>query len=398
MNQALTSLPMRDDDQEELERFVVENNELEELESRLAQFNIFEAIGQVRQELRHSDFLAFLLNPQEAHGLGDEVLKKLLQRVLFSRRRRSLPVNPIDFDVWSLDQLSVLREWRNIDLLLLDPTHELAIIIENKIDSGEHSGQLERYWNTVTAHYPGWKVVGLFLTPDGEEPSCEEYVPVSYEIIAALTDELARSRASTLGVDVRTLIAHYSQMLRRHIVSDSEIAELCRRIYKKHQKALDLIYEHRPDQQATVREILEHLVRGTPDVIFDSGTKGRVYFIVTEWDQPVLKAENGWPILLFRFDNQLDALNLRLVIEPGPQQKRQSLLNMALAHQPPFKAEKILYSKYNRIYSRSFLDARDYEDASADELEKKIRDKWEQFRQHDLPAIQAAIDLSGVPH
>ena len=44
---------------------VVGNSDLEELEGRLEKFNIFEAIGVVRQELRHSNFLAFLL---EARG------------------------------------------------------------------------------------------------------------------------------------------------------------------------------------------------------------------------------------------------------------------------------------------------------------------------------------------
>ena len=36
-----------------LARFVVENPELEQLEALLAEFNIFEALGAVRQELRH---------------------------------------------------------------------------------------------------------------------------------------------------------------------------------------------------------------------------------------------------------------------------------------------------------------------------------------------------------
>ncbi|MGF2010218.1 MULTISPECIES: hypothetical protein [unclassified Nostoc] len=42
-----------------LESLILENEDLEKLESKLAQFNIFEAIGVVRQELRHSNFLAF---------------------------------------------------------------------------------------------------------------------------------------------------------------------------------------------------------------------------------------------------------------------------------------------------------------------------------------------------
>ncbi len=41
---------------QDLTTFVVENPELERLEQLLAQFNIFDAIGVARQELRHSDF------------------------------------------------------------------------------------------------------------------------------------------------------------------------------------------------------------------------------------------------------------------------------------------------------------------------------------------------------
>ena len=41
-------------------------------------FNLFEAVNMVRQEIRHSSFLAFLLNPAESHGLGDRFLRAIL--------------------------------------------------------------------------------------------------------------------------------------------------------------------------------------------------------------------------------------------------------------------------------------------------------------------------------
>ena len=65
-----------------LEKFVVDNEDLEHLESLLDQFNIFEAVGMVRQEIRHSNFLAFLLNPSASHRLGDIFLKTFLKRLL----------------------------------------------------------------------------------------------------------------------------------------------------------------------------------------------------------------------------------------------------------------------------------------------------------------------------
>jgi hypothetical protein len=71
-----------DPDRQALEALVVDNADLERLESLIAQFNIFEAVGVERQELRHSDFLSFLLDPRQSHGLGDSFLRRLLQRRL----------------------------------------------------------------------------------------------------------------------------------------------------------------------------------------------------------------------------------------------------------------------------------------------------------------------------
>ncbi len=50
-----------------LEGFLVGNRDLERLEALLDRFNILEALGVVRQELRHSDFLRFLLDPRNPH-------------------------------------------------------------------------------------------------------------------------------------------------------------------------------------------------------------------------------------------------------------------------------------------------------------------------------------------
>lgn len=61
----------------ELESLIVDNPKLERLESLLAQFNVFEAIGAVKHELRHSDFLAFLLDP--SHFVLDHCSKSYVR-------------------------------------------------------------------------------------------------------------------------------------------------------------------------------------------------------------------------------------------------------------------------------------------------------------------------------
>ena len=160
MSQIQQETAMYDSDRKALEALVVDNPDLERLEALLDQFNIFEAIGAVWQELRHSDFLAFLLDPQQNHGLGDTFLKRLFQKVLVSTESDRMPITPIDLDVWSLDEVFVRREWQNIDILLEDESHKLAIIIENKIGSSEHSDQLRRYYQYVHHQHPDWSIIG----------------------------------------------------------------------------------------------------------------------------------------------------------------------------------------------------------------------------------------------
>jgi len=378
-------------DQRTLEAFVVDNSDLEQLEAHLGQFNIFEVIGAVRQEIRHSDFLAFLLNPKENHGLGDEFVTRLLQKSLLSAHGSPTSISPIDLDVWNLDNLLVLREWRDLDILLVDESKRFVVIIENKIDSGEHSQQLKRYHELAAKHYPNYKIIGLYLTPDGKPPSNENYVAIDYTLISEILVNLAKSRASTLGPDVQTLILHYIQMLRRHIVSDSDIAQLCRQIYRKHQQALDLIYEHRPDLQAEIQSVLLDLIEKSPDLILDYYRKSLIQFGHRAWEIDDLKMGEGWTdsrrILLFGFENLDRQLRVRLLIGPGPKDIRQRLFDTALQNTTFKTTQKLLGAKWNQIFVRGFLRPKDYENAGMDELEPKIRKKWDVFMETDLPKV-----------
>ena len=232
-----------------LEQFVVNNADLERLESLLNQFNIFEAVGMARQEIRHSHFLAFLLNPAAAHHLGAVFLKTFLKRLLLEANNAT--VSPIEIDVAPLTDTEVRREWNNIDILLVSPGSQIVCAIENKVDSGEHSNQLWRYREIVQQEFPNYRQIFVFLTPQGIVPYREEdkehWSVYSYRKVADLIGEVCDRYRSTLNDEVCTLMQHYSTLINRHLMQDSEIAKLCRDIYLKHQAAIELIYKHRPD-------------------------------------------------------------------------------------------------------------------------------------------------------
>src|SRR6266850_2006060 len=106
------------DGRKALERFVVENDDLLKLESRIGRFNIFDALGITRVEIRHSNFLAFILDPAESHGLGQLFLKAVLMDLLKKAPPELRPLSPIDLDGTDLRGVEVQREWSHIDLLI----------------------------------------------------------------------------------------------------------------------------------------------------------------------------------------------------------------------------------------------------------------------------------------
>lgn len=385
-----------------LEEFIVNNPELEQLENLLAEFNIFEAIGAVRQELRHSDFLAFLLNPAENHGLGDIFLKKFLMRVLTDADNP--PFSAIEIDVANLQNAEIQREWRNIDILILDPINRLVCAIENKVDTTEHSDQLRRYREIVSREFAGYRTLLIYLTPDGDDPSDETYLSFSYAQVAQLVDTVCQAYKSTLGSDIYTLMSHYPKMLRRHIVSDSEIAELCQKIYQKHQKALDLIFEHRPDLQLAIANKLAELIENAkPTEKFLANQydyqKRHIYFADSQRSIFFSQLQAlGWTIerlsLYFDFHNTSDQLSLKLYIGPNqPPQPviQQALYQLARSRPAIFRGVSKRLGNWTVIYKRQFLISSDYEDADIDSLAVKIQNEWQKFLAEDLPAIRQAL-------
>ena len=375
-----------------IQDLIINNPDLEKLEGLLNRFNVFEALGAVRQEVRHSDFLAFLLNPRQNHGLGDLFIKRLLQEAI-SQADAVQPITPIDLDLWDLDDIEVRREWQSIDILLLDQIHQVAVVIENKIYSSEHNDQLHRYRQIVAQYYPGFRVLGLFLTPEGETGTDPSYISISYELICQLVENIVHSRESTLGHDVLMMMGHYIVMLRRHIVGESEIEKLCQQIYRKHQHALDLIYEYRPDQQAAIRDLFCNLISSNPQMELDHSSKSYIYFIPKQWDSPVLHKGYGWTrsgrMLLFVFTNLQDSLKLTLILGPGPDEIRQKLFDVVIQNEPPFKRSfRAMGKMWSTVYGRTFLTKSIYLEKTTEEILEEIKRRWYEFLEHELPKLE----------
>ncbi len=268
-----------------LEQFVIDNREFERLEDLLSEVNLFEAIGAVRTELRHSDFLAFLLDPSRNHGLKDIFLKRLIQHALSMARNNQSPVSPVDLDIWDLGDTKVWRERNNIDIFIANDRLKFAVVIENKIGTGEHSQQLERYRNLITQQYPECRIVFMYLTLAGDEPSDPDYIGVSYSTVNGILENIMESRGATLGQDMIVLLRHYTGMLRRNFMEESELILLAKSLYEKHRTALDFIFEHRPDVLSDIHDHLTRRIDSQSELVRDHCSKTLLYFLPKEWEK-----------------------------------------------------------------------------------------------------------------
>ncbi|MFT3894838.1 MAG: hypothetical protein QM730_24675 [Anaerolineales bacterium] len=177
---------------------------------------------------------------------------------------------------------------------------------------------------------------------------------------------------------------------------NSEIAELCERIYRKHRRAIDLIYEYRPDQQLAIRELLEKLITNEPALILDHCSKSYIRFWLKDLDADILRQGEGWTntgrMMLFQFNNFEDRLWLYLTIGPGPVETRQKLHDFSHRHKPILKpANRVLNKKWNTIYDREILSPKTYHERTAEEKEVEIHKKWKQFLENDLPELRAIL-------
>ena len=245
-----------------LENFICDNSELVILEQKFEKFNIFDCLKLTRAEIRHSNFLGWLLDPQETHGLNDYFLKEFIKKVLYSNKNSisNLP-SVFDIDVWNMSDIEVRREYKYIDLLIIDENNKFIILIENKIDTNQHDNQLQRYIDTVRQEYPDeeYKKLYVYLKPDFEKVA-PPFIYVSYKVILETINSLIEYRQDKISNEILIAIKHYKEIIERDIMKEDDIKKICRTIYNKHRKAIDLIYKYNFDASTEIMNIFKEII------------------------------------------------------------------------------------------------------------------------------------------
>ena len=383
-------MSISDADQKAIENFAT-SEDLVHLETRFARFNIFEALSVERRELSHSSFLAFLLDPYRGHGLRDLFLRRFLQEAVRTSEKPT-EITAIDIHLMDLTQSEVKREQGNIDLLIKDHLNRLIVVIENKVDTEQHSNQLTRYREQTQKNYPGYRWIGILLSLEGERPDDQLYIPFTYVQVRTLVLEILRRDALLIGPAVKASLQQYADLLGRRFMADTELKELCARIYKRHKQAIDILLANIPDDREELASSIQELISAAAFEL-NSWSTAYIGFSPPDADLPSFKgagSASSGRLLLFGFVLNKDSISLLLYMGPGDEIKRAAIHALARQNQPPFKVERKLSTNWQQLYSKSILKSSDYEQEFGDRV-KTVQTKWKEFIAQDLPSLREKL-------
>lgn len=379
-----------------------------EISAELDQFCPFDAMRISHSEIRHSNFLSYMLDPFAPHGLGDAPLKTFLDSLMATSGDHSLR---LQLDLQGTERVEILREFRGIDLVIHLP--ELAdgvtIIIEIKVDSKEHGNQLARYEATALAEWPNGESRFFLLSPTGMEASRDFWVPVSFP--EAFDGFLAIAENTELGhPNSRQMLRSYVAMLRREFVPNENLERVAREIWKRHSGALDYLASQKPSPMRDVSSLLqaetslnEMLTRIseqsglTVRATSSSNTFLRLY--VSEWDElegmkSSLHTQCGH-ILMCEIELYGERVHIRIQMMPGDAEARLRIFE-AIANEPDLDMGrcKKLTGQFTRFASKTIKRVKNIDEFNEEDIKDLAefsRREIERFLVKHLPIYDKAL-------
>ena len=300
---------------------LLKDEQFDRLDLGLKNPNIFQVLRIAKNEIRHSNFLSWLLDPNQSHKLGDIFLKRFLREVFSSDKFSG--IDQVDVEGMDLSSAVIHREWKNIDILIT--LENVVVCVENKVLSKEHSNQLKRYKDIIESQYPEHHKTFVFLTPEGDtsESESDTYEPISYEFIISSLERIKSVYGSSLNEQVRNYISDYITIIKRELMGTDELTELSKKIYQNHKELFDFIIERKPDVLDEVRSIFDRLIEERGWIL---GSPGKSYLRFTT---PIISHltyintnSNGWRnkesfLLEFVMNPSKNRMNSKTVISPS---------------------------------------------------------------------------------
>lgn len=389
---------INNDEYKALEEFLLDIDCLNSLNKWSKTVNIFDVLKIKKTEIRHSNFLAWLMNPNESHSLGTTFIKLFLKHII-KNYRDSISLNIFDLDDMDLHDLVVLREDNNIDILAYSEQSKFVLCIENKVISDEHDNQLQKYFDDVNNRFINFdKKLFMYLTLHGDESSdTEHWLSISYEEIYYILKNIYEEE--NIDDKVKIYLNDYLTVLGDEFMENDELKELCKKIYYKHKKALDILIDNIPDINSRIYEEIIKLLKEYEKqnkVILVKSTQSYIRFVTPKLRNMVGQiGYDTWvdskDLLVFEYANNKNSnAKLRLIIGPGNSEDRVKYFEKAKQNREFFPKVKNLSGTFQSIYSLIFKT--DFDNCENEEkLIEDIIKKFKNFIDKDLDSIVDSI-------
>lgn len=217
---------------------------------------IFDILGIMRNENVHSNFLAWLFNPEQHHGLNNYPMRKFLEMIVMSLfdcqyaegRSNLFPEYLIDYIITgnyevvdvNVEREKVIDNGKRIDIFI-DLTIKIdgedskitniKIILENKVYSKEHSEQTVQYYEWANKNYKNnSELIFAYLSPISnrelhdlleQQCQCKEYIQVNYQYLVDYI--LEPCRMQQLPPEASSLIDNYLRCLSYPSIDEDSI-------------------------------------------------------------------------------------------------------------------------------------------------------------------------------
>ncbi len=229
------------------------------LDSHLTKFTPFDVLKLKNHEIRHSNMLAWLLNPEESHGLGFSFLEQFVLALAesqdsvtsFLTKLHSSTAKPYV----TVRREAESKEKRRVDLLVkctlaaennMNKGNSFVILIENKIYSRQRKDQLKDYLEHAKKQNPNSTIIPVYLTLDEEdEPSEPDYCHLTHKQILEIVRKLVKKERSCKAERAAlSFLEYYLAALEELTGMDTENQELARGIYRKYKKVIEYINQN----------------------------------------------------------------------------------------------------------------------------------------------------------
>ncbi len=239
-----------------------------------SKFNIFKVLKLDNHEIRHSNFLAWLLNPKENHNLGDKFLKRFLEEAL---KEKNILNDTSDVII---ETEYFTHKNRRIDILIHSEKSNFVCVIENKYGSDEHDEQCKHYKEFIEKYskfkdYNNQKYIFLDINLPTEEQltkALDCYNPITYKDVYFILLELLK--LMNQDNNVTQSIKQYTDILKeKYTMLDKETKNKCREIYSKYEDVFNLMKDYTSEFQNDIFDIMHEVVKDEKMNLQNADTK-----------------------------------------------------------------------------------------------------------------------------